>query len=305
MDNVVNMINKFNDQFIELGIRARGIISSRLHHDVRAIPSTDFIDAQFDVSSPSPPRRFLAIISTPRSGSTLICDILQQMKLGIPHEYFQHAQYAKVCAARWNVPIHFISRLPKNWQQYGNELINHRTTENGIFSLNAHATHLHSFLSSNLWKNNNFEYIIIIRRDIISQAISYAIATQEMSWSSQYTPRTIAKYSFFYILRKARELARQYEMILRFSNSITYKVMVYEDFAGDPSDSVSTTLGISFSNVSTPKLQKQVSSYKEDFSTRFWEDADRYDYVDTINSLLERHVQIERSLKTTALRREQ
>ena len=70
--------------------------------DPLILPEDDFADGQFDRDVGTAPRTLLLILSTPRSGSTLACDLLHQAGVCTAHEYFQPYQIrpAMMCAFR-------------------------------------------------------------------------------------------------------------------------------------------------------------------------------------------------------------
>lgn len=77
----------------------------------------------FDVVATEAPRIKFAIMSSPRSGSFLLCRLLTRLGVGVPHEYF-NVIHDQVLAERWNV-------APTD---YYDELLRRRTV-NGIFGV--------------------------------------------------------------------------------------------------------------------------------------------------------------------------
>ena len=71
--------------------------------DSLALPEDDFADAQFDRDVGTPPRTLLLILSTPRSGSTLACNLLHQAGVCTAHEYFQPYQIRPAMMRRWGL----------------------------------------------------------------------------------------------------------------------------------------------------------------------------------------------------------
>ena len=133
----------------------------------------------------TPPTKKIAIISTPRSGSTFFCESLGSTgRFGLPSE--------------WLNP-HVPSALLTNFKQVGttlreylNFVVARTTTDNGVFTLNFHVDqYLH-------WKKRNFDalslgfdrIIFIYRRDRIAQAYSYAKALATNQWRSTLEPTT-------------------------------------------------------------------------------------------------------------------
>ena len=65
------------------------------------IPKQDLVDAQFDLDENNLTENILVIFSTPRCGSSYLCNLLRTNSLCIPHEYFQLEQYLPILSKRW------------------------------------------------------------------------------------------------------------------------------------------------------------------------------------------------------------
>ena len=93
--------------------------------------------AEFDTPlyEGDPPIKYM-ICSTGRSGSTLLCSLLNNTGLmGVPHEYFHLSQHGKL----------LIQRLITNHEsrdvtmkEYLETVMQHRTTPNGVFGIKGH-----------------------------------------------------------------------------------------------------------------------------------------------------------------------
>ena len=301
MQAVSKKIALLRDRQVDLDIRVRAYVRARLGKDIQQIPSSDFIDAQFDVAGAPRPERFIALLSTPRSGSTLVSDVLYQAGIGIPHEYFQSSQYAKLCAARWSVPTHAASGLPVKWEQYADALLKNRTTRNGVFACNIHASHINAFNASKIDHARDFEYVVIFRRNLIAQSISYSAASQDMTWSSNYSDHGRRRYCFTHILRKARQLEWQYDQMRAFADAHSLReLFVYEDIAKDLPAEISRVLGLARDQVPVPRIEKQRASTKNEFLDRFRADTKRYGLQRIVTEMELRHRQVERDLSGIA-----
>jgi LPS sulfotransferase NodH len=108
-----------------------------------------------------PTKRYL-ICSTPRSGSTLLADLLDKTSFaGRPLEYFNNV-YVEDYARTSNTP-----QLAR--QKYWSDLQRMRTTENGVFGVKAHLTQVQQWLGTNEISTigkflSGFEHLIFIRR---------------------------------------------------------------------------------------------------------------------------------------------
>lgn len=147
------------------------------------IPAEDFIHARYDTQHSVSLQRILFILSTPRSGSTLLCDILRRNGVCLPHEYFQPYQYIPIAAARWEC----IQSGTLDREAYVNALVRYRIGPNGDLGINLHGNHLSVFSAfERLFGEKEAFFVHIRRRDVIAQAVSYEIAHQTGRWSSGF-----------------------------------------------------------------------------------------------------------------------
>ena len=84
--------------------------------DSLALPEDDFADAQFDRDVGTPPRTLLLILSTPRSGSTLACNLLHQAGVCTAHEYFQPYQIRPAMMRRWGLTEEDDGGIARLWR---------------------------------------------------------------------------------------------------------------------------------------------------------------------------------------------
>ena len=102
------------------------------------IPVNDFVDGQFDSDNGVLTTDGLFIFSTPRSGSTMLADLIYKNAICLPHEYFQPFQYLPIMANRWGCVRE--GHLDK--ELYLKCLFRYRTYPNGWFGVNLHGKHL-------------------------------------------------------------------------------------------------------------------------------------------------------------------
>ena len=132
-----------------------------------------------------PVKQRYAILSSPRSGSTLLGRFLYETKMaGDPQEYF-------------NPPLIGLERKRSgndklNMNQFLRVMEKRRTSPNGMFGMKMHYSQLLGVFRTNKPTNNvvNFlrkldKLIWIRRRDRIGQAISQAVAVKTNVWSSE------------------------------------------------------------------------------------------------------------------------
>ncbi|GHF23236.1 hypothetical protein GCM10017044_17130 [Kordiimonas sediminis] len=180
------------------------------------------------------PTKFYCLVSTPRSGSKLFCDMMTSTGLaGDPKEW---------------VNIRYIREFWKQtagqqgkFQKYLDTLIPQTTTENGVFALNLHVDQ-HQFLLKNkinIFKRIKFDKIYYLRReDKIAQAISLAKARATDVWgSSTRKPadydQKVAAITNAAILQELQRLVA-WEEIAHSGMQQFDGVFNYEDFAFDP-----------------------------------------------------------------------
>lgn len=169
------------------------------------IPKEDMINAAYDHNPCNELKAVLIILSTPRSGSTYLCDLLKSNAICTPHEYFQPYEYMPILADRWGC----INQTTRSIDpiKYVNSLIKHRTHSSGWLGINIHQKDLSVFQKyEKHFPNVLFKYIVLFRRDLIRQAISYEIASQTGSWSHHFPRTKKPKYNFEYIDSKIKEI---------------------------------------------------------------------------------------------------
>lgn len=127
------------------------------------------------------PSQILVIASTARCGSHMLGHALYKTNsFGFPLEY----------ANKGN--------LPRWRQRFGTDqfadlmslIQQHRTSENGVFSIKAHYNHLQQFGGFSNFINTfpNAKYILLSRHDVLKQAVSLAIANQTGVWIAGQKP---------------------------------------------------------------------------------------------------------------------
>lgn len=129
------------------------------------------------------PCKKIAIISTPRCGSTFICESLSKSgKFGDPSEWLNPRRMA--------VYARYFGFSQLHLQNYLEFVMARTVTENGIFTLNFH---IDQYM---YWKDQNFDplslgfdhIIYLYRRDKVAQAYSYAKALVTDQWRSTMEP---------------------------------------------------------------------------------------------------------------------
>jgi LPS sulfotransferase NodH len=235
-----------------------------------ALPWDDFVQPQFDVQAGYPTQNALVLFSTPRSGSTLLCDLLRQSQHCLPHEYFQPTDYLPVLAERWQCVRNGVlddALYVKNLQRF-------RTFENGWLGLNLHGSHLKYYLrTEHHFQSVKMHYLHIQRKDILAQAVSFDIASQTRKWSSHFRQSGIAHYSRKGICEKLSIINAQNVAIRAFflAKGLPYELIFYEDLVEKPLETLRTVPGVPPTQklAISSNLVKQSNQQNADWACRF------------------------------------
>jgi trehalose 2-sulfotransferase len=136
---------------------------------------------KFDhVFETSPPLRLSFVVcSLPRSGSSLLCDLLASTELaGAPTEFFDLNQMNEF-KRLWDV---------QSFDAYMDALVARKTSPNGVFGVKAHYHQLvDAFRGREIEAAfPNLHLVYIRRADRVRQAVSFARATQTEQWTSEH-----------------------------------------------------------------------------------------------------------------------
>jgi LPS sulfotransferase NodH len=146
---------------------------------------------------PSVPVRAYALCSVPRSGSSLLAELLCLTGVaGAPTEYFDREQ-ADTFLDRWGVSA----------DGYVAELVARKTSPNGRFGIKVHHHQMVEWFGERgmveVWPD--LRAIAITRLDRVAQAVSWARAEQTGWWASTHRASGRSRYDHGHI---ARLLAR-------------------------------------------------------------------------------------------------
>lgn len=249
-------------------------------------------DAAFDLPS-TLPERAVVICATPRSGSNLLSDALQQTgSVGVPMEYLEMDVALPTLMQRWRCD---------SIAAYFQALRDHRTTSNGVLSIKTHWHQLVRFVRDTTGRADlaasherlalvlghllpPIRYVHITRSERDRQAVSLYIAnhTRQYADFGDTSAAGLPPYDFEVIeqLRQSIELwDRSWEGYFRAIGIDPVRVL-YEKLASDPggeTERVLSELGIQHSEVKTkPRTRKQggsrseplVEAYRRDRRTR-------------------------------------
>lgn len=130
----------------------------------------------FEFAKSTPIASSYFVCSTPRCGSSLVCESLFNTGLaGAPTEYFDAAIEERFCR-HWSIT---------NFEDYLLKLTQTRTGPNGVFGTKVHFNQFNRCFGVESLPTHfpNPKFIWLKREDLVAQAVSYAIAIQTEKWS--------------------------------------------------------------------------------------------------------------------------
>ena len=146
----------------------------------RQYPPEEFICKKYDRASRDKLKSIILLLSTPRSGSTLLCDLVNKSIGVLGHEYFQPHGYIQALATRWGVLEDGYIEMRK----FIESLIYYRSN-NGILCINLHGSHIKLFMRFlKFIPSCEFKFVHLKRKSVIPQAVSYMFREKTGQWSS-------------------------------------------------------------------------------------------------------------------------
>lgn len=246
-------------------IRKSKVISAE-----KRVPLPDFIGRNYDEETGIKTNNILFILSTPRSGSTLLSDLIYQNGICLAHEYFQPFQYLPILANRWGC----LNGSVLDKEAYIQNLLRYRTSTTGWLGINLHGEHLSVFRDfENLLPDVQRHYIYLVRRDIIAQSVSFEIAMQTAKWSSHFAGLEKPAYSFHGIKKRLDSINAQNALVSAYlkSRNITARAVYYEDLIENANETLSGLIPGTILKMEklTSNLERQSSNINEDWIDRF------------------------------------
>ena len=236
----------------------------------REYPIEDFISEKFDIASNEKLTDLILILTTPRSGSTLLCDLIYRASSILGHEYFQPHGYIQHLARRWKA----YDKGLINPQLFINSIITQRAFD-GKLCINLHGSHISLFSKFiQYFPSCTVKTIFLKRKYILPQAVSFAIAHQTGAWSSAYEPNQNAiNYNNINTLidQKIAQINSEQTEIEKFlrRSSLNHFLMYFEDLIeGHNINSLSEYLGINI-NIKNASLKKQSNATSIEIMNNF------------------------------------
>lgn len=201
------------------------------------IADEDFCNVRFDAINGVKPDKLLLLFSTPRSGSTMLCEVFYRSGVCLPHEYFHQKQYMKLLAGRWGC----YENGKLNLDYYVSSLFRHRTSGSGWIGINLHAMHIDAFDS--VWERfdgMHVKAVHLMRRDVVAQAISYYVALNSGQWSKHFNKIGDVIYDYDGISHIANSIGRRNTLIQSYClvRGIELETVFYEDLITDRAESL-------------------------------------------------------------------
>lgn len=207
--------------------------------------------------------RKYAVISTPRVGSSLLCQRLElTQKMGWPAEWF-NAGYINVFCQETGV-----DQADFSFGQYLTAVLLGTTSETGVFGLNFHVGQYMQWIQRDVdLLSLGFERIYWVeRRDKIAQAYSFTKALQTNVWSSQNSPMAESDQVTIDptdVAAQLHTLCRECDYYERNLKSHVHREFFYEDIAHDQTEGAVRQIMSDFDivpeSVPAPKMRKQSS----------------------------------------------
>jgi LPS sulfotransferase NodH len=212
-----------------------------------------------------------AVCALPRSGSSLLCELLFGTGLaGAPAEYFDPAT-RKQFSSRW---------ATESFDEYVRTLLARKTGPNGVFGFKAHFFQLdEAFPGASLEEAfPGIRHVYITRDDRLRQAISWVRALQTRRWASDHEvsvqlPEVFRRSQIDNLIAGVVERERRWEAFFAASGVEPLRI-TYEELVAAPGDTVAAVLrhiGIEAGRVplGTPTLRRQADELTEEWVCRY------------------------------------
>jgi LPS sulfotransferase NodH len=214
-------------------------------------------------------RRTYMVASVPRSGSHLLCSLLNACEdLGSPFEYLNPGRLAQWEEKTGQTGL--VAML--------NGLFSTRTSPSGWFGIKAHWDDFESAMSDAAVVRllNVGRFVQIVRRDKLDQAISWVIAEQTGAWRSIHTAARAPEYDFDAINAALRKIAEQEAGWTSFFERLAQPTLMlsYEELLANADDTISRVrhyleLPRMTTRLEHSPLRQQATSLNLDWKARF------------------------------------
>jgi LPS sulfotransferase NodH len=229
----------------------------------------------------------LIVCATQRSGSTLLCELLKATGVaGVPREYFQHfkdtgiSDQPRQYLAGVSDPavLELLPPLDPGVPEtsFDFEAVRRAgTTPNGVFAAKvmwSHAPDLWARLGGRSLEDvfGPLRYVQVVRRDKVAQAVSLWTAIQTQAWRSGDAVTAEPVYSFTAIKHLVGWLQAGEDGWSEWLRRRSPDVVVYEDFARDPSPTIEHLTGVAAPDA---PLLRQSGTRSREWTSRYLAEA--------------------------------
>jgi len=230
----------------------------------------------FEFDRRTEPQVSYMVCSVPRSGSSLLCELLGGTGVaGAPAEFF-HPDKMAALRERWGA---------ESLEDYLRELRARKTSPNGVFGLKAHWGQYKPLLGETDPRTilPDPRLILITRRDRLRQAVSWVRALQTLKWATSDQPKVDrpAVFDYEHITQKLGRIEREEGMWMSFAerNGLTPHQIVYEDFVEAQQDAVREVLDLlgvdapGDLRIPAPALDRQADELSDEWVERYLAEA--------------------------------
>ena len=248
---------------------------NRRHTTLRDTDRHDRLMLEFP---PTEPRVSYMVCSIPRSGSSLLCELLANTDVaGAPAEFF-HPDKMEVLQEQWGTDT---------LDGYMRELLARKTSPNGVFGLKTHWGQYKPLFGESDPRAllPQLRLVLITRRDRLRQSISWVRALQTRKWANHDRPMVErpAVFDSDHIGRKLARIEREEQVWESFfeRHGIEPQRVVYEDFIEAQEETVRgilETLGIEVPadlHIPPPVLDRQADELSDEWVQRYRAEAAR------------------------------
>jgi len=243
-----------------------------------------FMDRSFDQPHCEHTRKPFVICTTPRTASTLLCELLYKNGVGVPCEYFSHSEHAVLYADLFGLGLDFKKTNARDLSTYVAALKQFRTTPNGYFGFKMHWLHFRWFCKylDPAIEFPSLNYIHLTREDELEQAISLCKAIQTKQWNSnqsiQFRPVYDADQIHWFLQSIKRWNKRWREYFSTLDRPVHH--LSFEQFTSNPEQSLRGCLkflecpvdGV-FSDLGSVRYQPVRSTINEEWRQRYRHDV--------------------------------
>lgn len=229
----------------------------------------------FEFDEPGAPRIAYVVCSLPRSGSSLLCELLGGTGLaGAPAEFF-HPDKMAALEGRWGVT---------ELDDYVRELLARKTSPNGVFGLKAHWGQYRPVFGESDPRTvfPDPRLVFITRRDRLRQAVSWVRALQTLKWATQDNPRPRPEvFDSDHITQQLVRIDREeevWESLFERWGIAPHRV-VYEEFVAAQEQTVRDVLGLlevdapADLHLPEPALGRQADALSDEWVERYLAEA--------------------------------